>query len=276
MSRSSKLMTFLFALTMILGAVLLIFNLSGHCFWTDESFSLRMASKPLKELILSVYEQDPHPPLYYIFLKFWGMMFSYTIIPGLYFSIVFGFASALLGCYLYSLIFETKKELWIPLIIIVTSPFFVMFTRMIRYYSYAAFLTLLLLTLLIKFVTSSRRRWWCYLLGCHILLIYSDYPASTIFLGEFFALLLLRKKFPGKFKQLFLLQVITFVSFLPWLKQFTISCYPFIFVYLFMRRYQVIMSECWFVHFFLYMISVSGNVFIPGIYTSRYHYFCCI
>ncbi len=219
MSKSSKLMIILFATIMILGAVLLTYNLAGHCFWTDESFSLRMASKPFKELIVSVYQQDPHPPLYYIFLKFWGVIFSYTIIPGLYFSIIFGFAAALLSCYLYSLLFDTRKDLWIPLAIIVTSPFFVMFTRMIRYYSYAAFLVVLLLTLLIKFVTSSRRQWWWYLLGCHLLLIYSDYPASTIFLGEFFGLLLLRKRFPGKFKQLFLLLLITFVCFLPWLKQ---------------------------------------------------------
>ena len=219
MNKYTKISMFLFSLMMIVGAILLTINLSGHCFWTDESFSLRMASKPLKDLILSVYQQDPHPPLYYILLKFWGMMFSYTIIPGLYFSIIFAFSAALLGCYLYSLIFESEKDLWIPLGIIVTSPFFIMFSRMIRYYSYIAFLVVLLLVLLLKFVSTTRRRWWMCLLVCHILLIYSDYPASTIFFGEFLGLFLLRKRFPGKFKQLLLLHLITFITFLPWLKQ---------------------------------------------------------
>lgn len=219
MEKRISLSTVFVCLMMVVGAFLLTYDLSGHCFWTDESFSLRMASKTMGDLIASVYHQDPHPPLYYILLKLWCAVFSYTIIPGVLFSVIFGFAAASLGCYLYKLLFDDEPSIWIPASLIFTSGFFVMFTRMIRYYAYVSFLVVVLLIVLVKFVTTTKKRWWWILLCMHIILIYSDYPASTIFAGEVVALFVLRRRFPGKFSRLFIIQIITLLVFFPWLSQ---------------------------------------------------------
>jgi len=199
------------------GLFLLLYKAGEHNLWIDEAFSLRMASKSIKDLLSFVAVQDPHPPLYYILLKLWCGVFGFELKSAVYFSVFFGFLAGISGCYLYKLLFD--KHPWTASIFIFCSPFFIMYSRMIRYYSLASFFVVIFLILYLKFLKSNNIKWTLFLAGIHIVLIYCDYPASTIFSGEFLAVILFYKKYRDKILRLILIYIVTIVSFSPWVSQ---------------------------------------------------------
>ncbi len=192
----------------------MLFKISDHSIWIDEAYTLRMISYPLVKLCGTVFTQDPHPPLYYILLKIWCGFFDASVVCGICFSVFFAVLSVFAGSFLTYMIFGNGLGVIAP--IILTSPFFIMFSRYIRYYSFVSFLVLMNIILLIKFIESGKKVFWWFLLFAHVLLLYSDYPASTIFMGEFIAVLILRR---DKLKRLLVLDIISVVVFLPWLSQ---------------------------------------------------------
>jgi len=197
------------------GVALLLFKIGNHNLWIDEAYSLWQSSKSFKDLLITIFQQDPHPPLYYILMKLWCSFFGFSINSGLYFSITFSLLAVCAGIYLNWLMFGGHKSVYIMLIIIITSPFYIMFSRMIRYYSLVSFLVLVCLIFFIKYLNSDKKVWWFFLLLAHIFVIYADYPASTIFLGELCSVLFFRK-YRTKIVGLSLNFLITAVAFNPW------------------------------------------------------------
>lgn len=204
-------------ISFILGAFLLLYKITAHNVWVDEAYSISVSSKPLYYLYRAVFSQDPHPPLYYLLLKLWCSVFGFSQTSGIILSILFGLLAAYMGCVLSSHVFNNVT--WPLAFLILTSPFFIMFSRMIRYYSFVAFLGVSLLFLFIKFIESDKKRWWFALLGAHIVMIYSDYPGSMLFIGELCALFILRKHYPKKLFLLILIFGITAIAFAPWSRQ---------------------------------------------------------
>ena len=200
----------------LLGLALFLFKIYEHNLWLDEAYSLWQSSKSLNDLIISIYHHDPHPPLYYIMIKLWCSFFGFSINSGLYFSITFSFFAICAGTYLNRLIFNNYKSIYIMMFLIITSPFYIMFSRMIRYYSFVSFLVLVCLIFFIKYLNSNRKIWWVFLLLSHILIIYSDYPASTIFLGELCSVLFF-KKYRNKIVGLSVIFLFTAIAFNPWI-----------------------------------------------------------
>ncbi len=204
----------LLIVAILAGLFLFCYRIGDHNLWIDEAFSLRMANKSFADLIASVAAQDPHPPLYYLILKYWGAIFGISIESGVYLSIFFGFLAGIAGCYLYKLMFN--KHPWIAAVLIFCSPFYIMYTRMIRYYSLASFLTVVLLIIFLKFLNSNNKKWVYLLALIHVIMIYCDYPASTIFLGEFITLCLFYRKYRDKMLKLLVVFTITIIAFIPW------------------------------------------------------------
>lgn len=277
----------IFSVAIALGLFLLLFKISDHSIWIDEAYTLRMISYPLAKLCGTVFSQDPHPPLYYILLKTWCGFFDVSVVCGICFSVFFAVLSVFAGSFLTYMIFGNGLGVIVP--IILTSPFFIMFSRHIRYYSFVSFLVLMNIILLIKFIESKRKAWWWFLLSAHVLLLYSDYPASTIFLGEFIAVLILRR---DKLKKLVFLDIIAVALFLPWLSQlfyhlhhlsslsveaaFSYGLNGF-FVRVFFSLYDFLFGECvypWDIHitvplFFIYAVGFIRFVKIFPSFSKR-------
>lgn len=209
-----RLIYFILISTAVL--VLFLLKINNHNLWIDEAYSLCQSGKNLNYLLITIFQQDPHPPLYYIMLKLWCAFFGISITAGLCFSLFFSLLSILAGIYLCRMIFSDRSAvIYIMLFLVVTSPFYIMFSRMVRYYSFVSFLVMICLIFFIKYLNSYRKRWWFFLLLAHILIIYTDYPASTIFLGEFCSVLVL-KKYRNKILGLMLIFFITAIAFIPW------------------------------------------------------------
>ncbi len=77
--RARRKSLFVLALGIILGATLIRWwGLSAKSLWFDEAYSLYVASKPVTAIpsLLQVY--DTHPPLYYLLLHAWMVVFGST------------------------------------------------------------------------------------------------------------------------------------------------------------------------------------------------------
>jgi uncharacterized membrane protein len=77
MSKRSTLLLLL--LCIVLGVALRYYQLTARSLWFDESFSWRLIQFPWSEMIVRD-AQDVHPPLYYIVLKGWSIVFGTSLL----------------------------------------------------------------------------------------------------------------------------------------------------------------------------------------------------
>lgn len=77
----------LIAVITAIGVGLRLFRLDLHGYWHDEVISTFVARAPAAEIFDSIAAADTHPPLYHILLHYWGMLFSYELVPLRLFSV---------------------------------------------------------------------------------------------------------------------------------------------------------------------------------------------
>lgn len=80
----------------ILGALLFIFGLSRESLWYDESYSAAIVNHPIGEII-RITGGDSHPPLYYVMLRLFRLVFGNSVFILRFVSVLGAFALASLG-----------------------------------------------------------------------------------------------------------------------------------------------------------------------------------
>ena len=82
------------ALTILIltGAALRLWGL-GQGFWRDEAQGLFIAAKAFPGGIISALSHDGHPPLYYLLVHVWGLVFGYGELAIRLFSALCGLAA---------------------------------------------------------------------------------------------------------------------------------------------------------------------------------------
>ncbi len=103
--------------------------------WGDEAFSIQ-ATKLSYTKMIELTANDVHPPLYYIFLKFWSGLFGYQEIVLRLMSMLFMFA-AVMVLVLISYRYFNKKSAIITGALLSLSPFAIRIGLEIRMYSMA-------------------------------------------------------------------------------------------------------------------------------------------
>lgn len=90
------------ALTVIvfIGLALRAYQLSARSLWFDEAFAWRIIEFPFVEMIQRV-GRDNHPPLYFILLQSWSIVFGESTLALRSLSVLFG-CSTILGAYLFA------------------------------------------------------------------------------------------------------------------------------------------------------------------------------
>ncbi len=124
--------------TLFIGFILRILNLlSMKSLWSDEFFSIDLASKPIAQVIAGSIN-DVHPPLYYLILHFFSRnemtMRSLSVLAGL---------GLILAVYLLGKELFGKKVGELSAILVAISPYFLQSSHEIRSYSLFAFLVTL-------------------------------------------------------------------------------------------------------------------------------------
>jgi len=143
---------------MALGTVLRFWDIAKSSIWHDEGFSLMLAPMSPGQIIART-GRDVHPPLYYLVLHYWMLVFgrSETAVRGL--SAVFLIAAIPLAHLLI-------RRLWsepagrLAALFVACGPFLIRYSQETRMYGMVAFLLLAGTYLLVRALEASSWKWW--------------------------------------------------------------------------------------------------------------------
>jgi 4-amino-4-deoxy-L-arabinose transferase-like glycosyltransferase len=141
---------------LLLAAALRVYDLGGRDLWVDEANGVLMSQRSLPELFESL-KLDSSPPLYYIILHVWMVVFGDSEAALRLISVVAGLA--LVAC-----VFIAGRRLFsleigaIAAVLVAVSPIQVFYSQQARMYSLLAVVALLSFHWLWQAVTSGRRR----------------------------------------------------------------------------------------------------------------------
>lgn len=142
-----------------LSAYVLVVALSfGQSIWFDEGYSILLAKSPVAEL-LSLTAVDAHPPLYYLLLKLWGMIFGFSEGALRSLSALLLAGALVIAASLIRKLFSTKIAL-IALPFLLFAPFLLRYGYEIRMYSLATLIAVAATYVLVVAKERQSKRWW--------------------------------------------------------------------------------------------------------------------
>ncbi len=184
----------------------------NQSFWLDEAISANVIRNYSFLNIVAVFSpQDFHPPLFYLLLKAWSLIFGTGVFGLRLFSVT---ASVLAGLFVYKtvkLLFGSKTALWSAALFLF-NPLFVYYSQELRMYS--------LVTLFLSIATyyyfsltchpeqntvilrRSRRTSSLYLFNLFIFLSFLTFYGSIFYIFSLYFLLFIQKKYKLLFQLL--------------------------------------------------------------------------
>jgi len=217
--RSSIRDNYLLLIIILLGLILRIYDIGGESLWLDEFISLKFARLDLGGIIGRIYyDSENNPPLYFMFLHYWIVLFGDSEASLRMTTVVFNTASIIVLYMLGRALFNKKTGLLASLIFSV-SAYQIYYSQEARAYSLMVLLGLLSLLFLVRLMNKfDLRSAFGYVLFSGLLL-YTHYYGLLIIAAEnlyFFSIMLVRRS--GKKKEFITwisLQVILSVLFVP-------------------------------------------------------------
>lgn len=213
----------------IVGVGLRSYELTARSLWFDEAFSWRLIQFPFSEMIARD-ATDVHPPLYYILLKLWSVIFATSLISLRSFSVLFAGFTILAGYLFTSYAMRSQLAGIIAAVLLALSGFQIQFAWEARMYTVGTFLVLLSSWLLLRALRRhSTANWVLYALSISALSYIHYYAffsiaAQALFIGGY--IIVLTKGRLGEILQLriFWLATGSFILavtlFIPWLPTF--------------------------------------------------------
>lgn len=201
---------FLFFLNFILkyqGAV-------QNSIWSDEAFSYFKAILSPNDILFNSFEDLGNPPLYYILLHYWGVVFGYDTFGLRSFSLMM---SSFTAAFLFSIgkrLFN-KRAGWFAALLFTFSTEHVFYAQEIRSYAFLTFLCTISTYYFIRFIYLKRFSAW-HVFGLALLnavLMYVNYAALFFPFAQLIVVLSLRENRKLLFAFLFscLLSLVLFV-----------------------------------------------------------------
>lgn len=141
---------------LVLAALFRLLGISDRVLWYDELYSVSFAIQPLADLLQSVREYDPHPPLYYLQLHFWlklGTGEVWLRLNSVLWSLLAVFPTYFVGRRL----FGEAGGFWAALVLVV-SPVGIFYAHEVRMYAVQMSLVALNLLLLERLLAGEQRR----------------------------------------------------------------------------------------------------------------------
>lgn len=212
------------------GAILMMALQTGTSdIWYDEVFSVAFAKMSVTDLV-HMTALDVHPPLYYLYLKFFTMAGMTLFGEGAYITLC-KIASVLPWFFIALISITLIRRKWN---IFVTGLFLMLVTMMpqignyyveIRMYSFALLLiTLCGLAAIYIYASESKgkRIWWCVLFVTGIMTAYTQYYAcigiAGIYIGLLLALLISKKEGIKKdILRLLFCIILSIITYIPWI-----------------------------------------------------------
>ncbi len=206
----------LFLILLFITTYLRVINIISEQLWEDEAISIAIASAP-NNSFWNVIIRDIHPPLYYLILRGWIILFGKSVFSTRLLSVLF---SILTFPVLYLIGKEIKDEK-LGLIVIFLyslSPFSIFYANEVRAYSLIHLLfTICLYFAILCIKDPIKLRNYLYLSITGATLIYTHYIGFIYFGILLIGLLIFNRKEKVIYRKVILTILITVASYIPWL-----------------------------------------------------------
>ena len=138
-SRSSNLLVDSVGLIAVIVLALFVrfHPISVSSIWYDEAFSLLLAKESPGQ-IWSITARDVHPPLYYVLLHYWMLLFGDSVLSARSLSALADVGTLLLSIKLMSLV-ATRRATWIAALLLALLPISVRYSQEVRMYTLVSF-----------------------------------------------------------------------------------------------------------------------------------------
>lgn len=189
-------------LILLFGLILRLFSLN-QSLWLDEATSILAAKNfSFQDLILKFSPGDFHPPLYYLVLKAWIIIFGTSEIAVRILSVLFGVATIFVVYLIGKKLFGFKVGM-ATAAFLATAPLHIYYSQEARMYS----LETLLAVSIVWFLVNEK---WIGFIAATALLLYTDYLPALLIIP----LLLI------KGRKVFLPLIVVFLLLSPWIPIF--------------------------------------------------------
>lgn len=148
---------FVLSLILVVGLILRLLDINKTSFWYDEAFTGDVIKLSWKEMFAVIAADKVHPPLFYVLIRCWSMLFGVTQFSLRGLSVFFGLGSIGLAYIVGRSFFNKEKYPIAGLVlasVIAISPFFIAYSNEARAYSFIAFLALGLAYAVLKFLST--------------------------------------------------------------------------------------------------------------------------
>lgn len=230
-------------IAIVIGLGFRLWHLTSISLWHDEAFSALLIKYSWSEMMHRI-GLDVHPPMYYIFLRFWHYIFGDSLLSLRGMSVFFGVLTIIVVFYFVKYIFRSNRIALFSAFLMALNPFSVQYVTEARMYTMGAFfavLTAFLLTLALRTQLQSyqptisapsqpnpnrQKIWGYYLLFVlsGIITMYTHYYLLFILTAiGVYGILFCIIHYKANFKQylyLILSGILIGIAFLPWLKIF--------------------------------------------------------
>jgi uncharacterized membrane protein len=200
-------------LIVALSIVLRFYNISSESYWVDEGFSIEKAAKSFLKFIHDLpsdTRSDNNPPAYFIFLHFWSLLFGLGETATIYLSALLGIISVILIYYLGKRL-HSERVGFISAFLLSISVFHVQYSQEARSYSMLVMMSLVSYLFFTKALERGGKV-LAYFFSS-VVLIYTHVFGILILLSQAIYLFIER---PGHFSRIFKVQLLTALTFLPW------------------------------------------------------------
>ncbi|HVF48816.1 MAG TPA: glycosyltransferase family 39 protein, partial [Pyrinomonadaceae bacterium] len=181
-----------FALAVLLCAVLRLWRLNGSCLWFDELFGVHAARHGWGGMFGFVVADIIHPPLFYVLLKLWialgGESLSWLrLLPAL---------TAIATLVPFALLCRELRlrpvELNLAMLLFALNGYLIKYAQEVRMYSLLLFLAVCSLWIFVRYYNSPRvlKKHLAALLSVNLLLVYTHYYGWLLVAAQFVFLLI--------------------------------------------------------------------------------------
>lgn len=198
-----KIISFFSLYSLLIASYLLRLISLNQSFWLDEAISANVIRNySFIDIVIIFSPQDFHPPLFYLLLKAWSLIFGTSVFGLRLFSVT---ASVLAGLFVYKtakLLFNHKTALWSSALFLF-NPLFVYYSQELRMYSLVTlFLTIstyYFVAILKSNILNLKSK---LLFNLFIFLSFLTFYGSVFYIFSLYFLLILQKKYKLLFQLL--------------------------------------------------------------------------
>jgi mannosyltransferase len=208
---------------LLIGVFLRVYDLGTQSLWWDESYSVWISKMGLSQIVATAAAGDNHPPLYYLLLHYWTMLFGTSEVVVRLPSVLFGVLAIPMTYAVGRRLFKEEVGLFAALIL-AFSTFNIQYSQEARMYSLMLLLVLLSMYFFIRFLQRNTVAVSVGYVLCTTLLLYTHVYGAFVVIAQnvcLLTLLCLSREHAVRLRHWITLQVLLVAFFAPWIRVLT-------------------------------------------------------